>query len=285
MIIKEVEQNMNECMKIFSIKHTVLENCLFMRIEGKVDGISILILIGNEAIHNFISSKLAKLLSLAHETWKMRVKLGDGYQVSSQGVCQQLEVVMGSYSYLVDAHVLEIGGLDLILGVAWLLTLGEVATNWNTMTMKFQENGQHVLLQGSDVFGLTDASLTFQVTMNEILGHLKVVLEVLQSGVFVGLTKVKVVLECPTPSNVKGVRTMDFDHLKQLITLAPIFALPNLSNMFEVVCDASCKGVDEVFMQEKKSMAYFSKALVVMNLSKFTYEKEIMALVLVIQHW
>lgn len=38
-------------------------------------------------------------------------------------------------------------------------------------------------------------------------------------------------------------------------------------------------------MQGGRSIAYFSKALSMQNLSKSAYEKELMALVLSVQHW
>jgi hypothetical protein len=38
-------------------------------------------------------------------------------------------------------------------------------------------------------------------------------------------------------------------------------------------------------MQEKRPIAYFSKALGTRNLTKSAYEKELMAMVLAIQHW
>jgi len=38
-------------------------------------------------------------------------------------------------------------------------------------------------------------------------------------------------------------------------------------------------------MQNRRPIAYFSKALSPNNLSKSAYEKELMALVLAVQHW
>jgi len=38
-------------------------------------------------------------------------------------------------------------------------------------------------------------------------------------------------------------------------------------------------------MQQKRSLAYFSKSLTDRNLAKSSYEREIMALVLSVQHW
>lgn len=69
------------------------------------------------------------------------------------------------------------------------------------------------------------------------------------------------------------------------MTIAPILTLPNLSQPFEIKYDASGRGVEVFLMQSCKPIAYFSKALSDRNLNKSAYEKEVMALVLAIQHW
>ncbi|RDX78988.1 hypothetical protein CR513_40650, partial [Mucuna pruriens] len=48
----------------------------------------------------------------------------------SHGLCNQIQIVVGVYSCMVDAYVLDVGGLDLI-------SSGDVLTNWDTMTMRF----------------------------------------------------------------------------------------------------------------------------------------------------
>ncbi|KAJ1384937.1 Aspartic peptidase domain superfamily [Sesbania bispinosa] len=120
-----------------------------MKVEGQVGGIPILILL-DSVTHNFISPKLVKSLGLTiHGTRRMSIKLGGGHRVFSQGVCQKLKVDIGSYCCLIDAYILNIGGLDLILVFAWLRTLGDVIGNWETMTMSFQVSGQEFTLEGA----------------------------------------------------------------------------------------------------------------------------------------
>lgn len=73
--------------------------------------------------------------------------------------------------------------------------------------------------------------------------------------------------------------------LKSTMTSAPVLVLPDFTQEFHVECDASGSGVGAMLMQNKKPIAFFSKALSMGSRSKSIYEKELMALVMAIQHW
>ena len=68
-----------------------------------------------------------------------------------------------------------------------------------------------------------------------------------------------------TQKNVKFVWSAacekSFHELKELLTFAPVLALPNETNGFVVYCDASCIGLGCVLMQKNKVIAYASYQL------------------------
>jgi hypothetical protein len=152
----------------------------------------------------------------------------------------------------------------------------------------------------------------------DYLGHL-----ITCEGVAVDPSKVTSVINWPQPKNVKGVRGFlgltgyyrkfikdygkiarpltdltkkdsfkwgveaqkAFEELKQKLTSTPVLTLPDFSKPFVIECDASGVGLGAILMQDKRPIAYYSKALGTKNLTKSAYEKELMAVVLAIQHW
>lgn len=120
-----------------------------MKIEGKIANVDLLVLIDSGASHNFISPKVTSALGLKiTPVAAKRIKLGDGHRVIVNGMCKGVKMKLGMIEVVVDALVLELGGLDMVFGVAWLSTLGEVVMDWKLLTMQFIHDNQLVKLQG-----------------------------------------------------------------------------------------------------------------------------------------
>lgn len=54
---------------------------------------------------------------------------------------------------------------------------------------------------------------------------------------------------------------IDFQHLKHLMTQAPVLALPDFSQAFKLECDANDKGIGAVLMQGTRPICYLSETL------------------------
>lgn len=72
--------------------------------------------------------------------------------------------------------------------------------------------------------------------------------------------------------------------LKIAMTTASVLALPEFTLSFHVECDASRVGMGVVLTQRRRPITYYSKALSDGTLGKAIYEKELMAVVMAVQH-
>jgi hypothetical protein len=122
-----------------------------MKIEGVIENVNVLVLIDSGASHNFISPAIATTLGLTVTSSAIRsIKLGDGHKIFSQGTCEKVKMRLGPIEVVIDSLVLELGSLDVVLGVSWLSTLGKVVMDWKSLNMQFWFQGQTVKLQGQD---------------------------------------------------------------------------------------------------------------------------------------
>ncbi|KAD5803551.1 hypothetical protein E3N88_14911 [Mikania micrantha] len=95
----------------------------------------------------------------------IHITLGDGCSIFVTEQCLKIPVSIGSFQFLLDVLVFDMGNLDLILGMAWLASLGEVVHNWHHSWMQFQFDGKEVRLQG------VSHNQSKSVALQQWLGH------------------------------------------------------------------------------------------------------------------
>jgi hypothetical protein len=83
-----------------------------------------------------------------------------------------------------------------------------------------------------------------------------------------------------TPATAQAFQT-----LKMAMCTTLVLALPDFTKTFVLECDASGKGIGTVLMQAGRPLAFTSKQLSEKNLGKPIYEKEMLAILHVVELW
>ena len=87
-----------------------------MRVRGKVQHKSIIILIDSGNTYNFVDIALfSQLHILVDSTQILEVKVANGEVLRTHGLCKYVPIVLQRHQFLIQLHVLPMGGCDLIL--------------------------------------------------------------------------------------------------------------------------------------------------------------------------
>ncbi|KAA0041992.1 Ty3/gypsy retrotransposon protein [Cucumis melo var. makuwa] len=95
-------------------------------------------------------------------TMKVRGSL-QGTAIQGKGVCESLEVKMKEWTVKEDFLPLELGGVDVILGMQWLYSLGVTVCDWKNLTLTFYDNEKQICIKGDP--SLTKARVSLKNLM------------------------------------------------------------------------------------------------------------------------
>ncbi|XP_017413041.2 uncharacterized protein LOC108324610 [Vigna angularis] len=134
-----------------------------MKMQGWMKGRRILVLVNSGASHSFISTRLVKELGLESiDTYPYKVCLGDGQKKITSGYCTGVTVKLDELEVRDKLYLFELSGVDVILGITWLASLGEIKVDWGHLIMKVEVEGKVVEIKG-------DPTLTRRMVTPEVL--------------------------------------------------------------------------------------------------------------------
>lgn len=132
-----------------------------MKLRGSIGDETVVVLIDNGASHNFISEKLVAKLGLStNDTSRYEVLVAGGMKVHGRGIIEGVELKLPTCDIETSFLPLELGISDIILGLQWLDTLGEMRVNWKLQQMKVWLDERWVLIQGE--FDLHSANVSLK---------------------------------------------------------------------------------------------------------------------------
>ncbi|GKB58284.1 reverse transcriptase [Tanacetum coccineum] len=129
---------------------TGVNNFQTMRVKGYIGKQQVHILVDGGSTHNFLDLQTAKKLGCKMKrTCPLLVSVANGQDMTTTSMCQQLALTLGNMTYEIDVMVLPLAACEMVLGVQWLASLGDIRWNFQKLTMSFTYKKQHVMLRGT----------------------------------------------------------------------------------------------------------------------------------------
>lgn len=145
----DVEQVDNMCPYISLNALSGITAYQTMRVKGVVGKKVILILIDSGSTHNFLDIKTAKQLGCKLvSTCPLKITVPGEHNLVSNNACNKFKWTLQGHEYSTDVMLLSLGGCDMVLGIQWPSTLGNIRWNFKQRTMEFFFQGTKRILKG-----------------------------------------------------------------------------------------------------------------------------------------
>ncbi|XP_048492259.1 uncharacterized protein LOC125493205 [Beta vulgaris subsp. vulgaris] len=107
------------------------------------------ILVDSGSTHNFLDLDLAKKLGCCIETMEAQaVAVADGNHLACNHKCKYFTWEMNKHTFSTEVMLIPLGSCDMVLGVQWLCTLGQIVWDFKQLLMQFSLDGMNFTLKG-----------------------------------------------------------------------------------------------------------------------------------------
>ena len=80
---------------------------------------------------------------------ELKVSAANGEELTCREICKGFIWSMQGQSFVADVLSLPLGNYDLVLGIQWLVELGNIIWNFKKLQMRFMRKGRECIFQGS----------------------------------------------------------------------------------------------------------------------------------------
>ncbi|KAF5468658.1 hypothetical protein F2P56_012797, partial [Juglans regia] len=127
-----------------------------MQLVGWIGSIQVVLLVDSGSTHSFLDPSIARAAKLGVDDGKkIVVKVANGQMVQGLGHCSKVKTKIQGIQFNPSYYILPLDGCDVVLGVDWLETLGDIVWSFSELSMKFEHLGKKVELLGLRLDGLT----------------------------------------------------------------------------------------------------------------------------------
>lgn len=139
-----------ECPQISFNALTGMTSFQTLRVKGQSGKNPIHILVDSGSTHNFLDIHTAKKLGCKiQKMCPLPVCVADGNKLSCELGNKAFKWKLQGQEFVSDVMLIPLGGCEMVLGIQWLATLGDIKCNFQDLRMEFLYQGSKVVLRGT----------------------------------------------------------------------------------------------------------------------------------------
>ncbi|XP_058757457.1 uncharacterized protein LOC131630720 [Vicia villosa] len=120
-----------------------------LKFKGSINGLSVMVLVDTGSTHNIMQPRIAQHLNLTSTPiTQFTVMVGNGSHLHCEGICNNVPLVLQKTTFKLPFYLLPIEGADVVLGMAWLRTLGPIQADFSIPSLTFTHETHHITLKG-----------------------------------------------------------------------------------------------------------------------------------------
>lgn len=120
-----------------------------MQVYVQLGDVQCLTLLDSGSTHNFIRGDIARRIGLHFEPYPgIGVVVANGDRVECRGLARDVVIRIAAETFSVDCYTIPLDRWDMVLGVAFLCTLGPILWDFDDLCMAFTRGGHRVFWRG-----------------------------------------------------------------------------------------------------------------------------------------
>ncbi|WVZ76818.1 LOW QUALITY PROTEIN: hypothetical protein U9M48_024749 [Paspalum notatum var. saurae] len=120
-----------------------------MHMPAMIHGKRLVTLLDTSSTHNFVNTDIAAALGLQFTTCReLCVTVANGNKVAYQGRADHVPMMVQPEPFDVNFYAIPLGGFDVVLGVAFLCTVGPILWDLDRLCLSFRRQDRRVQWQG-----------------------------------------------------------------------------------------------------------------------------------------
>nr|GEY60117.1 Ty3/gypsy retrotransposon protein [Tanacetum cinerariifolium] len=144
-----------------------------LRITANIMGHPVTVLVDSGSTHNIIQPRIASFLKLpVTPIPSFPVMVGNGNHIHCDGFCQTVVLNLQNTSFTIPFFVLPIEGVNVVLGMSWLGSLGPILADFSIPQISFKSNGLTITLMGEPLTTPASPSTIQHLMQKEVIASM-----------------------------------------------------------------------------------------------------------------